>query len=274
MRGEHDRGATTGVVHRDRALNVSEWTMKRIAVKSELAWLVPLAAAVAVIGVVLALSSVGALPLSVRSISTVEGGIAALDQFDYQTARRIFTRLATTGNSRAAEWIGYMDENGLGAPPNPISAVHWYSTAANAGSAEAARRLGEMYWHGDLVPQDVLAARQWLKLGADEGDAIAARDLGEFEVAGIGAPKDSVQAYVWFDIAAVKGDAIAASARDRLLSVLPPAAVAEAEGMAKSTLAAMISPAEQPSTGKKSVAHGSTSVTQTSTASTSSDALS
>lgn len=167
---------------------------------------------------------------------TVASGIAALKGVDYPDAHKIFSALAKSGNRQAETWLGYMDENGLGAPASGSQAVAWYTKAATAGSPEAARRLGELYLKGNVVLQDVAKARQWMQTAAEQGDLVAARDLGEIYARGIGGAKDPVEAYVWLDIAASHDDWQAARDRDNLLTALQPEALGRAEAEAARTL--------------------------------------
>jgi len=173
---------------------------------------------------------------------TVKEAVAALDAGRYQDARGILATLASEGNPQAETWLGYMEENGLGASPDMQGAVELFTKAANAGSAEAARRLGQIYLDGSGVLQDLDQARQWLQRGAEGGDAVAQRMLGEIYAKGTGVAKDPAQAYAWLAIAASQGDQLAASERDALVSALAPDTVARAELLAQHTLASIANP--------------------------------
>jgi TPR repeat protein len=176
----------------------------------------------------------------------VAEGVAALDRYDYGTARRIFAALAQDGNPQAEIWLGRMDQEGLGGPANGSEAIAWYGKAAQSGAAEAERRLGELYLHGALVLQDVGQARHWLELAANHHDAAAAHDLGSLYASGLGMAKDPKQAYAWLSIAASTGDRSAAAARDRLLASLPAADAAQAQSLAQATLRSVTAPPAAP----------------------------
>jgi TPR repeat protein len=174
--------------------------------------------------------------------ASVEQAVSALDAGHYHLARRILDPLATANNADAQDWLGYMDEEGLGADRNVPRAITWLTKASASGSAEADRRLGEIYLDGTGVLQNLDMARQYLKAAADHGDSIAQRTLGELYMRGIGVAKDPAQAYAWLAIAARHGDPMAVNERDALLPSLPPATVSHAEELAQQTLASIAAP--------------------------------
>lgn len=56
---------------------------------------------------------------------------------DYNTAARLLKSAADAGNKRAMQQIGYMYENGYGAPRNPSEARKWYNKArGSSGSTQ------------------------------------------------------------------------------------------------------------------------------------------
>jgi TPR repeat protein len=173
---------------------------------------------------------------------TIAAGVAALDQYDYTAARKIFTALAQGGDAQAEIWLGRMDQEGLGSAANGADAVAWFSKAAQLGAPEAERRLGELYLRGDLVLQDVAQARQWLEQAAQHHDEMAAHDLGTIYATGLGVAKDPKQAYAWLSIAASQGDRTAATARDKLLVTLSSADAAQAQSLAQATLRSISAP--------------------------------
>jgi TPR repeat protein len=174
--------------------------------------------------------------------ATVTEAVAALDARHYHTARRMLDPLATAGNADAETWLGYMDQQGLGADRNVAQAITWYNKASSSGSAEADRNLGRIYLDGSGVLQNVATARQWLQLAADRGDAPAQRMLGELFMRGVGVTKDPAQAYAWLAIAASKGDAMAEQERDALLPSLPPSTMSHAEDLEQQMLASIAAP--------------------------------
>ncbi|WP_370142707.1 tetratricopeptide repeat protein [Bradyrhizobium yuanmingense] len=74
--------------------------------------------------------------------------------------------LLYAGNAQAQAMLGFMYENGFGAPKAYDAAVGLYIQAANAGSPFAQAMLGLMYDKGHGVPQDVVLAYKWMDIAA------------------------------------------------------------------------------------------------------------
>ncbi|WP_349253819.1 tetratricopeptide repeat protein [Bradyrhizobium sp. CB2312] len=85
---------------------------------------------------------------------------------NYQKAVGQLTPLALRGNAQAQAMLGFMYENGFGAPKAYDAAVGLYIQAANAGIPFAQAMLGLMYDKGHGVPQDVVLAYKWMNLAA------------------------------------------------------------------------------------------------------------
>ncbi|MGC0392474.1 TPR repeat protein [Bradyrhizobium liaoningense] len=85
---------------------------------------------------------------------------------DYQKAVRQLTPLALRGDAQAQAMLGFMYENGFGAPKVYDAAVDLYIQAANAGIPFAQAMLGLMYDKGHGVPQDVVLAYKWMNIAA------------------------------------------------------------------------------------------------------------
>jgi uncharacterized protein len=91
---------------------------------------------------------------------------AAYARQDYLTAVRILTPLALHGNARAQSFLGFMYENGYGAPQAYEAAADLYRQAAICGNPFGQSMLGLMYDKGHGVPQDSVLAYKWLNLAA------------------------------------------------------------------------------------------------------------
>ena len=91
---------------------------------------------------------------------------AAYAQHDYLAAVRILTPLALHGNARAQSFLGFMYENGYGAPQAYDAAADLYRQAAICGNPFGQSMLGLMYDKGHGVPQDLILAYKWLNLAA------------------------------------------------------------------------------------------------------------
>ena len=130
----------------------------------------------------------------------------------------------------------------LGVPQDDTEAIAWYRLAAEQGHAEAQNSLGARYDTGWGVPQDDAQAVAWYRLAAEQGLARAQRNLGVKYVQGRGVPQDDVEAHIWLNLAASRSTGEqreeAVALRDRLLMLLTPADLSEAQSRAREWLAA------------------------------------
>ena len=91
---------------------------------------------------------------------------AAYTRGDYVRAVNALTPLALRGNADALAFLGFMYENGFGAPQAYDAATDLYFQAATTGNPFAQCMLGLMYDKGHGVPQDFILAYKWLNLAA------------------------------------------------------------------------------------------------------------
>jgi TPR repeat protein len=91
---------------------------------------------------------------------------AAYARGDYIAAVNTLTPLALRGDASAQAFLGFMYENGFGAPQAYDAAADLYIQAAIRGNAFAQSMLGLMYDKGHGVPQDFVLAYKWLNLAA------------------------------------------------------------------------------------------------------------
>ena len=76
----------------------------------------------------------------------------------------------TRGTASAQNNLGFMDNNGQGAPQDNATAVsRRRRKAADQGDADAQYSLASLYDTGLGVPQDYAAAASWLRKAADQG---------------------------------------------------------------------------------------------------------
>jgi uncharacterized protein len=97
---------------------------------------------------------------------TLNRGMAAFSRGNYLLAARLLAPLAGKGNPRAQAMLGFMYENGLGAPQAYDVAVEFYAGAAERGDPSAQYLLGLMYDKGHGVDRDDVLAYKWLNLAA------------------------------------------------------------------------------------------------------------
>ena len=98
--------------------------------------------------------------------SSLNQGKAAFSRGNYVLAARLLAPLARRGNPRAQAMLGFMYENGLGAPQAYDVAVEFYAGAAERGDPSGQYLLGLMYDKGHGVDRDDVLAYKWLNLAA------------------------------------------------------------------------------------------------------------
>ena len=91
---------------------------------------------------------------------------SAFSRGDYPRAVATLTPLALRGNAEAQAMLGYLYENGFGAPQAYDAAADLYTQAAIAGNPFAQAMLGLLYDKGHGVPLDVVIAYKWMNLAA------------------------------------------------------------------------------------------------------------
>jgi uncharacterized protein len=91
---------------------------------------------------------------------------AAYARGDYIAAVRTLTPLALHGDAKAQSFLGFLYENGYGAPQAYDAAADLYMQAAICGNPFGQAMLGLMYDKGHGVPQDFVLAYKWLDLAA------------------------------------------------------------------------------------------------------------
>jgi TPR repeat protein len=93
-------------------------------------------------------------------------GKAAFSRGNYVQAARLLAPCARSGNPRAQAMLGFMYENGLGAPQAYDVAVELYTGAAERGDPSGQYLLGLMYDKGHGVDRNDVLAYKWLNLAA------------------------------------------------------------------------------------------------------------
>ncbi|MEM9706662.1 MAG: tetratricopeptide repeat protein [Pseudomonadota bacterium] len=145
-------------------------------------------------------------PPSVHAQSLADA-FAYLQSGDYAAARKAVEPFVEDGDPNALSLLGFMEERGLGGPPNVERAIALYSEAAQAGSADAQFALGELAMTGAGVKQDFERGLAWLRLAAEQGHPQAHVNLGMAFASGAGVKRDMKKAIGHFREAAEAGDA-------------------------------------------------------------------
>jgi TPR repeat protein len=91
---------------------------------------------------------------------------AAYARGDFIRAVKLLTPPALHGDARAQAFLGFLYENGYGAPQAYVAAADLYIRAAVSGNPFGQCMLGLMYDKGHGVPQDFILAYKWLNLAA------------------------------------------------------------------------------------------------------------
>jgi TPR repeat protein len=118
---------------------------------------------VAAMALVLAVLFGAASPARADSVTRAT---SAYSRGDYTRAVNTLMPLALRGNAKAQALLGFMYENGFGAPQVYDAAVDLYIRAAIQGNPFAQAMLGLMYDKGHGVPRDFVLAYKWLNLAA------------------------------------------------------------------------------------------------------------
>jgi uncharacterized protein len=108
----------------------------------------------------------GVAAASPAKSDALKQGRAAFARGDYVRAARLLAPYARNGNPRAQAMLGFMYENGLGAPQAYDVAVEFYAGAAERGDPSGQYLLGLMYDKGHGVDRDDVLAYKWLNLAA------------------------------------------------------------------------------------------------------------
>jgi hypothetical protein len=187
----------------------------------------------------------------------LQKGLDAYNNGDYATALRELRPLAEQGYAKAQFRLGWMYYNGKGVAQDDAEAVRWYRLAAAQGLAGAQNNLGIMYKNGRGVAQDYVQVHLGLmyekvwgvaqddaeavrlyRLAAEQGYAGAQNNLGRMYYSGKGVAQDYVLAHNWWNLAAAQGNENAVQGRNIVADRLTPAAVVEAQRMAREWLEA------------------------------------
>lgn len=116
-------------------------------------------------GVLVAIAFCSA-PMRPARAGSLTRATAAYARGDYVAAVNVLTPLALRGDANAQAFLGFMFENGYGAPQVYDTAADLYCQAATRGNPFGQGMLGLMYDKGHGVPQDFILAYKWLNLAA------------------------------------------------------------------------------------------------------------
>ncbi len=142
-------------------------------------------------------------------------------------------KAAAQGDGGAQYNLGLRYAQGQGVAQDYAEAIKWFRLAAAQGHAKAQYNLGIVYYvQGQGVAQDYAEAVKWFRLAAAQGYADAQFNLGSVYAQGQGVAQDYIRAYLWSNLAAAQGSAGAAMNRDKLVGLMTPQQIAQAQKMA------------------------------------------
>ncbi len=155
-----------------------------------------------------------------RAGPAFDAGLHRFRDADFAAAQRVWSQLASAGDTNAQFMLGYLSEAGLGRPWSARAAASWYRLAADAGHPEAQWRLANLYARGLGVPHEPASAERWWSAASDGGHAEAAFTLARSRLEGAAGHSDPVAALDAFERASVLGWPAAEPYRDALMVVV------------------------------------------------------
>lgn len=173
---------------------------------------------------------------------SVEEGINAVEQQDFLTAYKVFSRLAQEGDVEAQHNLAVLYKQGKGVMKDAKKAAQWFRKAADKGLADAQYYLGHMYDTGQGVEQSPGYAVVWYRKAAEQGNALAQTNLGVLYASGQGVKQDLIQAYVWFSVAAAQGIQAALDNRELIAKQLSAEQITQAKQQAREYFDKYIAP--------------------------------
>lgn len=126
----------------------------------------------------------------------------AYSRGDYEEARRIWEKMAASGDSQAMNNLGVLYDQGKGVDVDAGRAVYWFAQSANAGNPAGMSNYGRMLEQGRGIPANPEEAARWFDQAARKGQPEAQYNLGFLYENGRGVPKDDAAAAAWYSRAA------------------------------------------------------------------------
>lgn len=140
------------------------------------------------------------------SATTLQDGLAAYENGNYQAALQDWLPAAHHGNAIAQAAVGMIYWKRYLSDPSKVNdgrkAAYWIGLAAHQGYPSAEGSLGLFHEIGVGASKSDSKASYWFHKGAEHGDSIAAFHLGIFYFKGIGVRQDYAKAAHWFRVSA------------------------------------------------------------------------
>ncbi len=147
------------------------------------------------------------------AITPSEQAYTAYQKGDFETARRLWTQLATRGDASAQYNLGLIYSEGRGVTRNPQMAIKWWRLAAQNGHLQAQHNLGLAYIGAETVVPGVAdesrfdVAFVWLRKAAKRGLASSRYVLGSLMLERAMSPEDQAEAISFLKAAADQDNA-------------------------------------------------------------------
>lgn len=199
VRDEHDRWWVPRSAAGEERLPIEPPPRERPMLRTYLLLALAVSLVVLIVLQVVSARTGGAAP------SGFDVGMAAYREGNFVAARRTWEPLAEVGDARAAYYLGYMAEQGLGEAWSNTRAATLYRQAADRGLPEAQVALGALYLRGMGVDQDAQRAAELYGAAAGAGYAPAQYALGLLRFHGTGVARDFAAALAAFEAAAQGG---------------------------------------------------------------------
>lgn len=139
----------------------------------------------------------------------------------YSTAAERYQLAADLGSAKAAHYLGFMHDNGLGFEYDPSRAVEYYQIAAEADHAPALFSLGQHAETGLGLKRNLRHAFHLYRASAHLGYGMAQTRLAFMYAQGLGTPVSYSWATYYSAMAAGNGDQLAEILLEQLLPQLP-----------------------------------------------------
>jgi TPR repeat protein len=171
--------------------------------------------------------------------------LRALKDKEYKVELKTVVPAAESGDAKAQNRLGEMNEFGYGLKRDPNQAINWYLKAADQGSVAAQHNIGRCYNFGTGVEQNFTEAETWYRKAAQQGHTDAMFFLGTLYSNNHGAEDTqdtNILAYAWMHNAAELGNRTAKAIEERLVMKLDEEQLEAAAALAAEYKAKYIAP--------------------------------
>ncbi len=132
-------------------------------------------------------------------------GLAALQERNFEEAKKWFLYSANKGYPDAQYFVGYMDSKGWVGQVDWDQAFLWFKKSAKAGKKEAQYQTASCYFDGKGTKKDPALGMEWLEKSVNQGEPDAECRLGICYARGEGVTKNPVMATKCFKSALEHG---------------------------------------------------------------------